>query len=148
MLVLTHYNTVTLLVLASPGHNTSSAALLSTRLSVLPCYNLERSPSFYPEQYSVGGLFGNPLFVIAMKQQNHFTQQYHLIFSQSPRCWKRVIVTATFKSIRTTSALMQVLSPDNLDGTFKEFPNAVNTALSAALAQFNSSAPLRRVHFP
>ena len=155
MFVLTHHNTAALLALAGPccnhdrsfPRNTSLVALdrLRTRFSGLPCYSFERSPSFYPEQYSVGGLFGNPLFVVAMKQKNRFTRQYYLMFSQSPRCWKQVIITATFSKFRDTSAILQILSPDNQDGILKELPDAVSTALNAALAQVQLFGSVTRV---
>ncbi|KAK3325144.1 hypothetical protein B0H66DRAFT_110908 [Apodospora peruviana] len=138
--VLTHHNTAALLVVAGRGHGTS--------LSSLPCYTLERSPSFYPEQYSVEGLFHNPLFVVAMKQQNYFTHQYYLMFSQTPRHWKRVNITATFKNVRDTSALMQVSTPDNSDATFKELPDAVSKALSTALARIQLFGSVTRVSLP
>lgn len=94
------------------------------------------------------GLFSNPLFVVAMKQENHFTHQYYLMFLQTPRCWKRVIITATFREVRDTSALMQVLTPENRDGSFKELPDGVSTALNTALARVQLFGSVTRISLP
>lgn len=116
----------------------SSASIdrLNTNFPGSPGYILERNDSFYPELYATEGLFSNPLFVIAMKQfyiQGHFTHQYYLIYAQTPRCWQRVIVSATFKNVRDLSAIPQVSAPDSDDGTCKILPNAVGTVLNTLL---------------
>ena len=116
----------------------SSASIdrLSTNYTGSPAYILERNGSFYPELYAMKGLFSNPLFVIAMKQsymQGYLTHQYYLIYAQTPRCWQRVIVSATFKNFRDISAIPQVSAPDNNDCALKILPNAMSTVLNRLL---------------
>ena len=116
--------------------STASIDKLSTSFTGSPAYILERNTSFYPELYTVKGLFSNPLFVLAMKQsyiQDQLTHQYYLLYAQTPRCWQRVICSATFKNFQNVSAIPQVSTPDIDDYACKILPNAVNTILTTLL---------------
>ena len=131
----------------------SSASIdrLSTNYTGSPAYILERSGSFYPELYAMEGLFSNPLFVIAMKQsymQGHLTHQYYLIYAQTPRCWQRVIVSATFKNFRNISAIPQVSAPDNNDCALKILPNVMGTVLNRLLRRARLFGSVTRFFLP
>ena len=120
----------------SRDKSTASIDRLSTSFTGSPAYILERNSSFYPELCAMEGLFSNRLFVLAMKQsyiQDQLTHQYYLLYAQTPRCWQRVIFSATFKNLQDVSAIPQVSIPDTADRSCKILPNAVNTILSTLL---------------
>jgi len=116
----------------------SSIDRLSKKFTGSPDYIFERDSSFYPEQYALEGLFSKPLFAVAMKESyagRHLTQQYYLIYGQTPRCWQRVIVSAIFKITRDPSAIPQASAPDNIDAACKVLPNAVDIILNKLLSR-------------
>ena len=122
------------------SHDDSPASIdrLGINFTGSPAYILETKKSFYPELYGVTALFSDPLFVLAMKQsytQNKLAHQYYLLYAQTPRCWQRVIVSATFEDFKDLSAIPQVSVPDIDEFTCKMMPNFVKNLLSDILPQ-------------
>jgi serine/threonine protein kinase len=132
------------------SRNTSTASInrLSTNFTGSPAYTLERHTSSHPQLYTMEGLFSNPLFVLAMKQiynQDQLTHQYYLLYAQTPRCWQRVIVSATFGNFQDVSAIPLVSAPDDDDFTCKILPDAVNAILHTELPRMELFSSVTRI---
>jgi hypothetical protein len=128
----------------------ASISKLSASFTGSPTYILERKTSFYPELYAIAGFFRNPLFVVAMKQscnQNQLTHQYYLLYAQTPRFWRQVVVSATFKTSQELSTIPQVSTPDNDDYVCKILPDAVNTILNTFLPRTELFPSVTRISF-
>ncbi|KAL9630872.1 MAG: hypothetical protein Q9164_006199, partial [Protoblastenia rupestris] len=107
----------------------------------------ESTSSFYPEQYSTGGLFHDPIFVFAIMQseEDYRTQKHFLMYAETPRRWRRIIVSTTFTAVQDRSAIPRILAPDNYEGSPKVLPPGLGSQLSSLLPRlelFNSVTSL------
>jgi hypothetical protein len=132
------------------SHDESPASIdgLGINFTGSPAYILETKKSFYPELYGVTALFSDPLFVLATKQsytQNKLFRQYYLLYAQTPRCWQRVIVSATFENFKDLSAIPQVSVPDIDEFTCKMMPNFVKNLLSDILPQIQLFSSVTKI---
>lgn len=108
----------------------------------------ENSSSFYPEQYTMDGLFSDPIFVLGIirSENDYQNQTYFLLYSETPRRWRRIIVSATFDKIQEPSDILGVSALDNLEMTCKLLPWVVWIQLKMllpGLGLFNSATNLR-----
>ena len=79
-----------------------------------PAGYMELSSSFYPEQYTVDGLFNDPLFVISQvrSKTTSWTQEYFVLYAETPRRWRRLTVSATFEGLLDQAS---IFGADKLD---------------------------------
>ena len=122
------------------SRNTSSASIdrLSINFTGSPNNILERSHSFLPEQYTTDGHFSNSVFVVAIKQhliQCQRVQEFYLMYAETPRLWRRVIVSVSFNRVRDSTAILPYSASDNLDCACKVLPNAVGQIIITLLPQ-------------
>ncbi len=128
----------------------ASISKLSASFTGSPTYILERKTSFYPELYAIAGFFRNPLFVVAIKQscnQNQLTHQYYLLYAQTPRFWRQVVVSATFKTSQELSTILQVSTPNNDNYVCKILLDTINTILNTFLPRTKLFPLVTRISF-
>ena len=99
----------------------------------------EKSSSFYPEQYTMQGLFSNPIFVFAITQSERYdsTQKYFLTYAETPRKWRRVILTATCTRSYKYSATLGVSASNEIDDVCKTLSEPLRNQLSMILPQLD-----------
>ena len=109
----------------------SSIDTLNTKFSGSLDYYLERSPSFYVEQYMGEGLFTRPVFVFNMTQPpgDYQNQKYFLLYAETPRRWHRIIVSVIFSSIQQQSSVLRAADIDNMEFHHHVLPGALQNLL-------------------
>ena len=67
-----------------------------------PANYMEVSSTVYPERLTTEGLFKDPLFVISQKRSRvcSWTQEYFVLYAETPRRWRRLTISATFEGLR------------------------------------------------
>jgi hypothetical protein len=131
----------------STNNSSSSINRLYANFSGSPDYRFESAPSFYPEQYTIEGLFSEPVFVISMKQslEDHRTQNYFLLYAETPRRWRRIIVSATFRALRERSAISLVSATDNDEYSCKILPKALQSSLNSLFCRLELLSSVSRL---
>ena len=103
----------------------------------------EKSSSFCPERYTTDGLFSDPIFVFGMIQSEKYyqTQNYFLLYAETPRQWRRITELATFDGIQEQSGILGVRALDNFEVNYKILPRVLWNQLNVLLPRlelFNS----------
>lgn len=95
----------------------------------------EQSSSFYPEQYTMKGLFSDPIFVIGITQSEQMlkTQKYFLLYAETPRRWRRITVSATFDISQDQSAILRARALGNLEVQIRLLPKLLSNELHTLL---------------
>lgn len=95
----------------------------------------ERSSSFFPERYTMKGLFSDPIYVIGIIQSEEIfkTQKYFLLYAETPRRWRRITVLATFDIIQDQSAILGARALANLEVQIKLLPQLISNELKTLL---------------
>ncbi|ERF68059.1 hypothetical protein EPUS_09411 [Endocarpon pusillum Z07020] len=124
-------------------NDSASVDILRAKFSGSPGYHFELRPSFYPEQYSTESLFNKKIFTLALRKLTgvHRTQQYFLLYAETPRKWQRIVISATFDDFQENSAVFQLSDTDDCDDSCKLLPKALQAffdTLLPALELFNS----------
>ena len=107
----------------------------------------ETSSSFYPEQYTMKGLFSDPIYVIGIIQSKQMckTQKYFLLYAETPRRWRRITVSATFDIPQDQSAILEARALGSLEVQIKLLPRLLSDELNTLLPRlklFNSVTSL------
>ena len=109
----------------------------------------ERSPSFYPEQYTVDGLFSNPLFVFSMKpsEEDYRKQNYFLVYAETPRRWRRITISATFHGVQKQSAILATRDLDNAEAGYKMLPRIVRNQFDTLIPRLELYESITNISF-
>ncbi|KAI9711644.1 MAG: hypothetical protein M1828_001904 [Chrysothrix sp. TS-e1954] len=98
----------------------------------LPCqYAFETSQEFYPEQYTSDTLGQSRICVVAIKRTLSMRPmvKFFLVFSETRRRMRRVVVSATFSDLRKHEAILQVWAPDSQERGLKYLPSPLKPLL-------------------
>ena len=119
----------------SSDESTSSVGRLQAMFPGSPDYFFETTSSFHPEQYTTKGLFRDPVFVFAMMQSGeiHRTQKYFLIYAETPRRWRPIIMSVTWESTRNQPDFLQAIAPDNNECSRKILPAELREPINMLL---------------
>ncbi|KAI9704999.1 MAG: hypothetical protein M1836_006779 [Candelina mexicana] len=119
-----------------------------------PCSSMldnqfELSSSFFPEQYVTDGPFNERIAVLVMSELEYIGEQrldmYYLLFAETPRCWKRVAVSAT-SLIGSEEAVMSAVSTANSpDAAWKILPGVVQPLLEGVLSSVDLADTVTKV---
>lgn len=106
-----------------------------TTFSTSPHGYFEKSSSFYPEQYTVDGLFSHQIFVVSIKpsKNDYRTQMYFLLYAETPRKWRRIVVSAIFGEVHKRLAFLRDYAPENFEVEYKMLPKILETELNVLL---------------
>ena len=106
----------------------------------------ESEALFYPEQYTLEGLFCERVFAVAMKQsrENRQTMEYFLMYAETPRRWQRVILSTTFHEVRERSDIFQFAIPTSRDQVCL-LPSAVQRLLRTLLPCIKLDKPVMKL---
>ena len=115
--------------------HSSSDLLLNHISNTSPNSYFEQSSSFCPEQYTMKGLFSDPIYVIGITQSEKMlkTQKYFLLYAETPRRWRRITVSATFDISQDQSAILRVRALSNLEVQIKLLPKILSDELHKLL---------------
>ena len=106
---------------------------LYSMFSGSPDYKFEATSTFFPEQYTMDGLFNEPTAVLAMAELDYTkdsrVQKYYLIHAESPRRWQRVTVLAEIRCNSKHSAFSYLSAPDFLEHSCKTLPANLQSQL-------------------
>lgn len=107
---------------------------------------LERSPSFYPEQYATSAC-SNIVCVSAIlpSARDPRSLRFFLTFQEKCRRWRRVIVVATFHKLKALSGLLQSSFPANMGSRYFSLPIPVQASLRTTLQRIEHFSPVTNV---
>ena len=122
---------------------------LHSMFSGSPDYIFEATSTFFPEQYTIEGLFNEPTAVLAMAEL-HYTkdsrlQKYFLIHAETPRRWQRVTVLAKINCNSKHSEFSHLSAPDFLEHSCKTLPAEFQSQLENLFHSRNLLETITRV---
>ncbi|KAL8867528.1 MAG: hypothetical protein Q9174_005609, partial [Haloplaca sp. 1 TL-2023] len=120
---------------------------VSVKVSGSPDYEFERLSSFYPEQYTVEGLFHHRIFAVAMLpcRINSQIHNYYLLYAETPRRWHRVIFSVAFRANPRVHTFLRAISSEHCDWNGKTLPEDFQKKFSPVLASLQSFGLITRI---
>ncbi len=124
-----------------------------TPCSSLPDYDFELSSTFFVEQYVTNGPLTKRLTMLSMSglycNGNQRVDKYFLYFAETPRCWKRVVVSAvTLVGSKEAVNMAAFSSTSSSKHAWRMFPEAVEPfleGLGEVLSSVDLAASITRV---
>ena len=114
-----------------------------------PAYLLERSSTFFPEQYKSSDTSARKVFVAASMEtqfeSTHRLQRYFLIYDEGPRTWRKVTIYASIVSMSTQSAFSGTSCQYDLMSGSRKLPGNIRSQLETALPSLRLRGPITKL---
>ena len=123
---------------------------LSAKFSGSPQYPFETSQSFYPEQYSAECFFSQKIITVAIKSlaQEDLVQQYFLWYAETPRRFRRVVISATFDVPEGNSTVFKRSNTGDADTDCKIIPSALQEFFGTLLVDLTLFDSVSHISLP
>ena len=110
-----------------------------------PEYYLERRRSFYPELYTTDYAFQGRIVVVAIMDsaRHRLTRNYFLMYAESPRLWRKVILSIPLESLGCSR---RVEIPDNLEYITKLLSPGLQKLLTVQFPTIKFVDPVTSLH--
>lgn len=112
-----------------------------------PANYMELSSTIYAERLTTEGLFNDPLFVISQKRSKvcSWTQEYFILYAETPRRWRRLTISAKFEGLRDPSSVFAAEESHDSEQNTITLPDMVRDYLSGQLLHLDRFAPVTKV---